>query len=133
MREQLENLVQQLLDRGVRYDDARREFEKVFIARALQRAKGNVGDAADLLGIHRNTVARKMTDTGSSGPDRVTKNPRGPLPVPGQRGDRIERPGVRVAGRSELHTRVSDRISTLPLRVLDKARDASYTISSRSH
>lgn len=62
MREQLENLVQQLLDRGVRYDDARREFEKVFIARALQRAKGNVGDAADLLGIHRNTVARKMTE-----------------------------------------------------------------------
>jgi DNA-binding NtrC family response regulator len=62
VREQLENLVQQLLDRGVRYDDARREFEKVFIARALQRAKGNVGDAADLLGIHRNTVARKMTE-----------------------------------------------------------------------
>ena len=31
-------------------------------ARALQRAKGNVGDAADLLGIHRNTVARKMTE-----------------------------------------------------------------------
>jgi DNA-binding NtrC family response regulator len=61
VREQLENLVQQMLDRGVRYDDARREFEKVFIARALQRAKGNVGDAADLLGIHRNTVARKMT------------------------------------------------------------------------
>ena len=62
MREQLENLVQQLLDRGVRYEDARREFEKVFIARALQRSKGNVGDAADLLGIHRNTVARKMTE-----------------------------------------------------------------------
>jgi DNA-binding NtrC family response regulator len=62
VREQLENLVQQLLDRGVRYDDARREFEKVFIARALQRSKGNVGDAADLLGIHLNTVARKMTE-----------------------------------------------------------------------
>jgi DNA-binding NtrC family response regulator len=62
VRDQLENLVQQLLDRGVRYEDARREFEKVFITRALQRSKGNVGDAADLLGIHRNTVARKMTE-----------------------------------------------------------------------
>jgi DNA-binding NtrC family response regulator len=62
VREQLENLVQQLLDRGVRYEDARREFEKVFITRALQRSDGNVGDAADLLGIHRNTVARKMTE-----------------------------------------------------------------------
>ena len=62
MREQLENLVQQMIDRGVRYDDARREFEKVFITRALQRSKGSVGDAADLLGIHRNTVTRKMTE-----------------------------------------------------------------------
>ena len=62
MRDQLENLVQQMIDRGVRYDDARREFEKVFITRALQRSKGSVGDAADLLGIHRNTVTRKMTE-----------------------------------------------------------------------
>ena len=51
-----------MLDRGVRYDDARQEFEKMFITRALQRSKGSVGEAADLLGIHRNTVARKMTE-----------------------------------------------------------------------
>ncbi|MGB2714330.1 MAG: helix-turn-helix domain-containing protein [Vicinamibacterales bacterium] len=62
MRDQLERLVQEMLDRGVLYDDARREFEKVFITRALQRSKGNVGNAADLLGLHRNTVARKMTE-----------------------------------------------------------------------
>ena len=62
MRDQLDTLVQQMLDRGVRYEDARREFEKVFITRALQRAKGNLGDTAELLGIHRNTVARKMTE-----------------------------------------------------------------------
>jgi DNA-binding NtrC family response regulator len=62
VRDQLERLVQEMLDRGVLYDDARREFEKVFITRALQRSKGNVGNAADLLGLHRNTVARKMTE-----------------------------------------------------------------------
>ncbi len=62
MREKLESLVQEMLDRGVRYDDARQEFEKVFITRALQRSKGSVGEAADLLGIHRNTVARKMAE-----------------------------------------------------------------------
>ena len=60
MREQLDSLVQQMLDRGVRYEDARREFEKVFLTRALQRSNGCVGDAAELLGIHRNTVTRKM-------------------------------------------------------------------------
>ncbi len=47
MRDQLEALVQEMLDRGVRYEDARQEFEKVFITRALQRSKGSVGDAAD--------------------------------------------------------------------------------------
>ena len=62
MREKLETLVQEMLDKGILYDDARREFEKMFIARALQRSKGSVGDAADLLGLHRNTVARKMTE-----------------------------------------------------------------------
>ena len=51
-----------MLEKGILYDDARREFEKMFIARALQRSKGNVGDAADLLGLHRNTVARKMSE-----------------------------------------------------------------------
>ena len=62
MRDQLDTLVQLMIERGVRYEDARREFEKVFITRALQRSKGCVGDAAELLGIHRNTVARKMTE-----------------------------------------------------------------------
>lgn len=58
----MEELVREMLDKGVLYDDARREFEKMFIARALQRAKGSVGEAAELLGLHRNTVARKMAE-----------------------------------------------------------------------
>ncbi len=62
MRDKLESLIQEMLDRGVRYEDARQEFEKVFITRALQRSKGSVGEAAELLGLHRNTVARKMTE-----------------------------------------------------------------------
>ena len=62
MRDQLEKLVHEMLEKGILYDEARREFEKMFIARALQRSKGNMGDAADLLGLHRNTIARKMTE-----------------------------------------------------------------------
>ena len=62
MRDQLDRLVSEMLDKGILYDDARREFEKMFIARALQRTKGNLGDAADLLGVHRNTIARKMAE-----------------------------------------------------------------------
>ncbi len=62
MRDRLDALVQEMLDKGIFYEDARREFEKMFIARALQRSKGSVGDAAEMLGMHRNTVARKMTE-----------------------------------------------------------------------
>ena len=62
MRDQMDKLVAEMLDKGVLYDDARREFEKMFISRALQRTKGNLGDAAGLLGLHRNTIARKMAE-----------------------------------------------------------------------
>jgi len=62
VRDQLERLIQEMLDKGILYDEARREFEKLFITRALQRSKGSVGEAATLLGLHRNTVARKMAE-----------------------------------------------------------------------
>ena len=58
----MERLVSEMLDKGVHYEDARREFEKMFISRALQRTKGSLGDAADLLGLHRNTIARKISE-----------------------------------------------------------------------
>ena len=62
LREQLERLVDEMVTKGIRYDEAQREFEKKFIAQVLVKADGNLGRAADLLGIHRNTLARKMTE-----------------------------------------------------------------------
>jgi DNA-binding NtrC family response regulator len=62
MKEQLERLVDEMVTRGVRYEDAHREFEKRFIAHVLSRADGNLGKAADLLGMHRNTLSRKITE-----------------------------------------------------------------------
>lgn len=58
----MDRLVAEMLDKGVLYEDARREFEKLFIAKALQRTKHNLGEAAELLGLHRNTVARKIAE-----------------------------------------------------------------------
>ena len=60
MRDQLNRLVDEMLTKGILYDDARREIEKRFISRALARSRGNLGRAADLLGIHRNTLSRKV-------------------------------------------------------------------------
>ena len=62
MRDSLERLVSEMLDKGVQYEDVRREFEKLSISRALQRSKGSVGEAAELLGLHRNTIARKIAE-----------------------------------------------------------------------
>ena len=59
MRE-LDRLIDDMLTKGILYEDARREIERRFIKRALTRSKGNLGRAADLLGIHRNTLSRKI-------------------------------------------------------------------------
>jgi DNA-binding NtrC family response regulator len=60
VRDQLETLVVQMVDRGILFGEAVNEFEKRFIRRALDRSNGNQSRAARLLGIHRNTLSRKI-------------------------------------------------------------------------
>ena len=60
MREQLEGLIAEMIDRGIRYEDAHREFEKRFIVQILNKVNGNLVHASELLGIHRNTLSRKV-------------------------------------------------------------------------
>ena len=62
LKEQLDRLVDELVTKGVRYEDAQREFEKKFIAHVLSKSDGNLCKAADLLGMHRNTLSRKITE-----------------------------------------------------------------------
>ena len=58
--ERLERLVDEMVEKGVQFDDAVREFEKRFISRVLGSCDGSLTKAADTLGIHRNTLTRKM-------------------------------------------------------------------------
>jgi DNA-binding NtrC family response regulator len=60
--DRLEKLVEDMVEKGVRFDDAVREFEKRFIARVLNGADGNLTKTADTLGVHRNTLSRKMRE-----------------------------------------------------------------------
>ncbi len=62
MKDQLESLVNQMVERGIHYADAVSEFEKRFIGKMLERSKGNLSKAAKALGIHRNTLSRKVDD-----------------------------------------------------------------------
>jgi DNA-binding NtrC family response regulator len=61
MRDDLAALVQQMLERGIRFEDAQKEFERTFITRALARTNYNVCKAAKITGLHRNTLSRKMS------------------------------------------------------------------------
>jgi Fis family transcriptional regulator, factor for inversion stimulation protein len=60
--ERLERLVEEMVDKGVHFEDAMREFEKRFIIRVLSRHDGSLTKTADALGMHRNTLTRKMGD-----------------------------------------------------------------------
>jgi len=58
--DRLERLVEEMVDRGVQFDDAVREFEKRFIARMLGQCDGSLTKTACALRMHRNTLTRKM-------------------------------------------------------------------------
>ena len=58
--DRLEKLVEEMVERGVQFDDAVHEFEKRFIARVLGHCEGSLTKTADTLGMHRNTLTRKM-------------------------------------------------------------------------
>lgn len=62
LRDDLERLVDDMVTRGVRYEDAQREFEKRFIARVLSKTDVNLCEAAGLLSMHRNTLSRKIAE-----------------------------------------------------------------------
>ena len=61
MKEKLETLVAEMIDRRIFLEEAVQEFEKRFIQTALSKTKGNQSRAAEVLGVHRNTLSRKIT------------------------------------------------------------------------
>jgi DNA-binding NtrC family response regulator len=62
MNERLERLIEEMVQKGIRFSDANREFERRFISRVLVDSDGNLSKAAETLGIHRNTLSRKMAE-----------------------------------------------------------------------
>ncbi len=60
MKEKLKCLVEEMIDRRIFLDEALDEFEKRFIQTALTKTRGNQTKAAKVLGVHRNTLNRKV-------------------------------------------------------------------------
>ncbi len=62
MKQQLEALIVERVEKGIHFSEAKREFEKRFITRVLQQHRGNLSRAAKDLRIHRNTLGKKMAE-----------------------------------------------------------------------
>ena len=60
MRARLESLVDEMLEGHILLDEALSEFEKLYITRALARHKQHLSKTAAVLGIHRNTLAKRV-------------------------------------------------------------------------
>ena len=60
MKERFEGLVDDLLAGGFFLAEAIELLEKTMIQRSLERTSGNQSSASKQLGIHRNTLQRKM-------------------------------------------------------------------------
>ena len=62
LRTRLEALIDEMLDGQIMLDEAREEFEKLYIQKALARHKNHLSRTATILGIHRNTLSKRVAD-----------------------------------------------------------------------
>jgi len=70
VKEKLESLVAEMIERRIYLDEAMDEFEKRFIQNALNKTGGNQTKAAQVLGVHRNTLNRKIAQHKLNGHSR---------------------------------------------------------------
>ncbi|HSW40313.1 MAG TPA: helix-turn-helix domain-containing protein [Acidobacteriota bacterium] len=60
LKERLENLCTEMIEKGILFSEAMDQFERCFITEVMRRNNGNLVRSADCLGIHRNTLSKKV-------------------------------------------------------------------------
>jgi DNA-binding NtrC family response regulator len=60
MRQRMEALIGEMLDGRILLDEAISEFEKIYIKKALERNCDHLSKTAAALGIHRNTLSKRV-------------------------------------------------------------------------
>ena len=71
----LESLIDEMLEGHILLDEALCEFEKLYIKKALARHKQHISNTAAILGIHRNTLAKRVaTYEKQESPQKGTKS-----------------------------------------------------------
>ena len=62
IRQQIDGLVREMVDKGILYEE-RRGRPRPFISVALEEEGGSIGRAAERIGMHRNTLSRKIDES----------------------------------------------------------------------
>jgi DNA-binding NtrC family response regulator len=60
MRSRFEALIEEMLDGQILLTEALSEFEMLYVKKALSRNKGHLSRTAKALGVHRNTIAKRV-------------------------------------------------------------------------
>jgi transcriptional regulator with PAS, ATPase and Fis domain len=60
MRARLEVLIDEMLDGQILLTEALSEFERLYIKKALARNKQHLSRTAKALGVHRNTISKRV-------------------------------------------------------------------------
>ena len=75
MRTRLESLIDEMLEGHILLDEALCEFEKLYIKKAMARHKQHISITAAVIGIHRNTLAKRVaTYQKQESPQKGTKS-----------------------------------------------------------
>ena len=67
----METLIEEMLDGQIMLGEAICEFEKLYIQKALKRHAKHLSKTADALGIHRNTLSKRVA--GYQTPQKTPK------------------------------------------------------------
>lgn len=89
MKERFDELIDYLMETGFFLEQAVEIMEKGMIARALKASESNQSEASKVLGIHRNTLLRKMVEYGIQG-KRPRRKPAG-RELPGKQTKTVRR------------------------------------------
>ena len=82
MKAELEALIERMINGGILFEEGVHEFEKQFILKVVERHRHNLSKAAEALGIHRNTLSKRLLEYANkngahaNGPRRKQVAPR---------------------------------------------------------
>ena len=62
LKERLEVLCMEMVENGILYCEAMDQFNRCFIAEVMRRNDGNLIRSAACLGMHRNTLSKKVKE-----------------------------------------------------------------------